>query len=374
MTPNENERFNLAVRKDPVSLDQVYYHDSVKNLLKKFIRENQHPNLLVLAGPTGTGKGSLVRAYIRTLHCQQRQPGETTACGRCSSCRIDPRVAPLQEDIIWIQRGKDVEGGSIKAKVDRALEEATRPTYRQDEPHRDYKVIVIDELQLVPRDVASSLLYSVELKELPPWVIFIAITMSPEVIDPGILQALGDRGTLKTLMPLTEEQLVAYLIREFPQTPLESARYIAQACRGSIRGALSKYAECEAEDPSLSPVSVANTLHFADSATRRRFWESLESGNYQDVYSQWQRLSSYVSSDRLVQQLERDIEASILQKPSTDQLLALNFIFQYLCANRQVSAWQLIRQLLNLRLVNPNQLESNPPSGYETLFSTPLHD
>lgn len=360
-----------AVALDPPNWDEFRYHERQVNRLRRFLAENNHPYAMVFSGYTGTGKTTAARLFIKALFCENRQPGESNACGQCRSCKQDPRVTDISQNVLWIQKGQNEE--TIGAQFKRAFEEITRPPYGMDEEHRHYKVIVFDELQTISKDKLQELLFYPEVPALAERnkVILIFITMNEDGIRDEVLKPLRDRSRYFKFSKLTDDQVKEFLAEKFRGAPEESLEIISHWADGSIRSALTAMQDCLEEDPSLNPITTAEVLYYVSQKTRLRIWHMLRTYSYKALSEFWKANSHKFDENKLVHQMMRDLDEAMVIRPTTDQLQAHRALYHWLSNPAKIRALDALKLLIGLDLVDTSSLPviSLEQSGYERLTS-----
>jgi len=94
--------------------------------------------------------------------CERRPPGGQEPCLTCDSCRqLDDPRDNLHPNVYWVQLGKGSSRGeeSLNNQVNEALEAAKDGPIYPSEPHRNYKFIVVDEVQNLPAPLLQRFLY-----------------------------------------------------------------------------------------------------------------------------------------------------------------------------------------------------------------------
>ena len=148
--------------KRPMKLTDIRGQDLVVNMLTWALVNNDIPVAYLAHGPGGVGKTSTISAFVRTLLCLNRPPGGADPCLECASCKAltDPRDCK-HPNVVWVQVGKGASRGedSLNSQVNQALEAAKVGPVYADEPHRSYKIIVVDEVQNLPVNQLQRFLY-----------------------------------------------------------------------------------------------------------------------------------------------------------------------------------------------------------------------
>lgn len=313
----------LSMAREPKSLKEVLYQRSVSNTLKKYLRTDNIPQALYLYGPPGTGKTSTAKAFIRTLRCLNRNPGEVEPCGECQVCKSqeDIRFAHPSSNVLWIQRGKSNE--QMKSQIDEITDYIQYPP----EYGGKHKFVVIDELQTLSPIHIQTFLFLSESGNLlvRNGVIFIFITMNNEKISDTVRDALTSRAIELPFTPPTEDQVLEFLKLKFDY-PEESLRIIAKESDRNMRKAYSLLERCldNSDDNSLDPIEVADTLHLVDDSKRIKLWTLIQKDNY----SKAKEISSYIkvlleqgaTEDNLIRDLIQDVQFCIENQEDESKL------------------------------------------------------
>ncbi len=110
------------------------------------------PHALLINGPLGIGKAAFARTLGNYLLC--KQPGATTACGRCRSCELTQSGG--HPDLYHLQ--PEETGKPIKIDQVRALSEFIYSTAQQG----GYRVVIIDPADSMNLNAANALLKMLE--------------------------------------------------------------------------------------------------------------------------------------------------------------------------------------------------------------------
>lgn len=308
------------------TFDLVKYQDTTVAAMKKAIATNNIPTAMMVSGPSGCGKTLLVRAFVRTLQCSNRKPGEVEPCGKCALCQTDPRTSTLSLNRSWIQEGAD--GESLNKKVKSTLQEFSKGGNFLLDDHNSYLVMVIDEAQSIDKRTLNQLLLYPELPEVAQRkILIIFVTMDEQAIarkDPELYTAITGRCKLYRLKGLTQQQISEQLTKLHPSLSSVSADYIAMDSNGSMRLAITLLEGAIEQEIENNPPLVAEYLRFANREYRGKLWNLIrhrKSQVYKDLFQLAMDASAYVDPYKLARQLRYDIIHSQISGYITDDQL-----------------------------------------------------
>lgn len=154
----------------PQKFDDVAGQVLVKQLLKSIAKNpDSAPKSIILQGEYGTGKTTCARIFAKALNCKHSKDGD--ACGHCELCmnNIENTVYYQEFDSAMIGNVSDIKELKDTFYFDKTL---------------GYKVIVLDEAQLMTPQAQSALLKILE--ESLSGIFFILCTTHIDKILPTI--------------------------------------------------------------------------------------------------------------------------------------------------------------------------------------------
>jgi len=377
--------YQSNILKEPKSLDGILYHDRLVNRLKGYIKKERYPAALFFCGSPGTGKTATVKNFIRTVRCINREIYSVEPCGECRVCQSDPTLAEGTSNVMWIQQGRTQNvSQQIKEITDFCFQPPEFAALQGDKEHTNRKFVVIDELQNLSEPQISKLLYLSESPKLDEnKVTLVFITMEEEKLNEVTRNALVSRTKRFFFAPPNESQVTDFLVYNFGDDyDHESLDLISWESNRNLRMALTLMDCCLEDDPNLSPVSVAETLNFANLSKRLELWELLMGLSFSGVYLYYsidnytQNLLRYnVVEKNLIKQLIEDVKYCLLHQETddkeSDQLLALKELTDYLSDSCPVplSTFFVLFAKKNLKPIDLDLLKQrySRQSGYDQL-------
>ena len=212
----------------------------LKENLSGSLRQGRISHFYLISGPVGSGKKTLARLLAAAMLCRD---GEKP-CGVCKDCR--KALGNVHPDVIWVE---DPEHKNVSVRIVREARESIfiRPN------EGDRKVYIFpQELGIEGQNALLKV-----LEEPPAYGAFLLLTDNPEKLLPTI----RSRCTELQLHPLTEQQLLSALQKEFPDTQPD----VLQAAIVRSGGYLGQAKTILSESGDISPQTTA----FAEAFTAR---------------------------------------------------------------------------------------------------------
>ena len=155
----------------PQRFSEVAGQDLVKNLLQAIVKNpDKAPKALILQGEYGTGKTTCARILAKALNCKNKTK-DGDACGECEFCKsnIENTIYYEEFDSAMIGNVSDIKDLKETFYFDKSL---------------GYKVVVLDEAQLMTSQAQSALLKVLE--ESLTGIFFVLCTTHIDKILPTI--------------------------------------------------------------------------------------------------------------------------------------------------------------------------------------------
>lgn len=175
--------------------------ERAKRMLQNGLRMDKLSHAYIFAGPLGSGRKEMARAFVAALFCTR---GSDDACSECLECR--KLAHGNHPDLTWVEP----DGASIKIDQIRTLQQQF--AYRSTSSGT--KVYVLNEADRMTVQAANSLLKFLEEPQTPS--IAILITENGQALLPTI----QSRAQWVPFLPLPPEQMKGTLLAEGLQAEL----------------------------------------------------------------------------------------------------------------------------------------------------------
>lgn len=255
-----------------MGFEEIKSQEKAINLLKAGFRTRRISHAFLFYGPQGVGKGTTAKVFSQLLNCQEPSP-DAEPCEKCSSCQ--KAISGNHPDIIWVEpEGNNIKIGQMRTLQEKAYFKCYEGTY---------KVIMIDDVQLLTEEAANSLLKVLE--EPPANTVFILIAQDSGALPTTLLS----RCQSIPFNPLSEQVISAILKEQGKQLnfPLSLAK-------GSVGRALNLSKKFDGEQ------FVWNISQLL---------EGLPTMSYQEIFS-W---AEKIEKDKELQEASLDVMATIFR-------------------------------------------------------------
>lgn len=206
----------------PQRFSEVAGQDLVKNLLQAIVKNpDKAPKALILQGEYGTGKTTCARILAKALNCKNKTK-DGDACGECEFCKsnIENTIYYEEFDSAMIGNVSDIKDLKETFYFDKSL---------------GYKVVVLDEAQLMTSQAQSALLKVLE--ESLTGIFFVLCTTHIDKILPTIRSR-----SLKLRFDLVKEEDIKLNLDNIVRTKNidisdTTLNLIVDRCQGHLRDA-----------------------------------------------------------------------------------------------------------------------------------------
>jgi DNA polymerase III subunit delta' len=219
------------------------------DLVRGMLARDRFPHAVIVSGPEGSGKYTLVQMIAKAMNCQNPPlTGEPDFCGHCDNCLeiaqaddLDARFAEAvevreglretdkKETRIFVQTHPDVliitpDPPQMMIKVDQ-IRHVIGQIYRR--PHKGDHAVYIFTDSAFMKEAANSLLKILE--EPPEYATIFLLTTNPGEFLPTI----RSRCITVHLAPLSTGELEQYLTQRRPEWNAPTRSLVARLCGGA---------------------------------------------------------------------------------------------------------------------------------------------
>ena len=212
---------SLSEKYRPRIFEDVVDQEPAVASLRKQVRAGTGKSV-VLGGPSGVGKTSLLRIYAQALQCEN--VSETgSPCLTCEQCVAfaQPGGHPSCHELDCARSGHFEEVEEILASL------RSHPMFGR------WRIFALDEVQQASRRALDAM--NKLLEEPPPWVVFIFATTEVDKLPPTI----KSRSAIHELKPISFEAGLVHLKRlcdlESIAYELEGLSLIVEVSCGNVR-------------------------------------------------------------------------------------------------------------------------------------------
>lgn len=253
------------------------------DILRGMLARDRFPHAVIVSGPEGSGKYTLVQMIAKAMNCQNPPlTGEPDFCGHCENCieiaqaddldsrfseavdaRENLRETDKKETRILVQTHPDVliippDPPQMMIKVDQ-VRHVIGQIYKR--PRKGDHAVYIFTDSAFMKEAANSLLKVLE--EPPEFATIFLLTTNPGEFLPTI----RSRCVTLQLAPLSPQELEQYLAKRRPEWSASTRGLVARLCGGACGKAvgfdLEKYTAARKDALTLLASAVQSDDHSA---------------------------------------------------------------------------------------------------------------
>jgi DNA polymerase-3 subunit gamma/tau len=249
----------LTLKYRPQVFADLVGQEHVTRVLSAGLASGRIAQAFLFTGARGVGKTTSARILAKAVNCENRKPGVSEPCGKCTSCT--EIAAGVSLDVL------EIDGASNRGIADvQQLRENVRfaPTGGR------HRVVIIDEVHQLSSDAFAALLKTLE--EPPAHLVFIFATTDPQKLPDTIRSRTQRYDFARVPIRRVADRLLEIQKREaadadgvkFTLTD-GAALLIAHKGEGSMRDAVSALDQVVSSgEPAIDEAIVRRVLGIAD--------------------------------------------------------------------------------------------------------------
>ena len=272
---------SLAEKYRPRIFEDVIEQESVVAMLRRQVRAGTGKSV-ILGGPGGVGKTSLLRIYPQALQCEDVSKSGSP-CLNCDQCVAfaQPGGHPSCTELDCARSGRFEDVEEILA------------TLRFNPIFGRWRILALDETQQASRRALDAL--NKQLDELPSWAVFIFATTDVDKLPPPI----KSRCAMYELKPISFEAGLLHLkqLCELESIPyeLDGLSLIAEVSRGDLRDMITRLDQVSEGGGVVTEQEVRRLFNLDYVDTLVRYMRAVLAADLQaqvNIVDQWSDLAS----------------------------------------------------------------------------------
>tara|TARA_Y100001970_G_scaffold198375_1_gene241361 strand:- start:15548 stop:17221 length:1674 start_codon:yes stop_codon:yes gene_type:complete len=234
----------LALKYRPNNFDQLIGQNIIAETITNSIKLNKIPNAYLFCGIRGVGKTTTARIVAKALNCLN---GFDKICKEslCQNCKEIQNSNSL--DCLEVDGASNTGIDSIKELLEFSR---YKPT------NSKYKIIIIDEIQMLSKSAFASLLKTLE--EPPNWIKFIFATTEVKKIPVTIISRCQRFDLPRVKSNELFEYIKKIMEKENAKISDDALKLIVKISEGSVRDALSLLDRAILSQVSLKEINLTD--------------------------------------------------------------------------------------------------------------------
>lgn len=265
----------MAEKFRPRQISDVIGQDTVKNLVRRSLRNKTFPQFSLMYGPSGSGKSTMAEISALSLTCENQENGEP--CCECKSCKDNLRqlnAGKASMNLVKINMGA-IERSDFKQTI--------KEVFTLQPALGDNAVYIFEEIQALTKDDQNILLEY--LSNIQNNIYVIACTTEMQKLR----AELKNRAIKFAFKSLKTEEALALLDKVckekgITKPPVDMAKFLVRSANNCPREIVMMI-DFLADAESLTEKDISEFLGFISNSKYIEFFEKCSTDTYNFV--QW---------------------------------------------------------------------------------------